>query len=527
MAFEKNPAQQLAFNDSTYNLTDRERRFLERSWAAAFLEHYFKQINEERFAVLYSGNPASRPNTPVNVAVGLLIIKEMRGLTDEECLEALLFDVSVQYALNTTSFEEQPASDRTLSRFRERCERHYIETGVDLMKEEVKALAAHQAELQDIPPALKRMDSLMVDSSCKKMSRLELLHTVVKNMVGEFFKAGAEEQLDGRLKQYCKEGDKNDVCYRLEKGQVDGKLEEILQDAVRARDAYEQIFADHLNENREYQLLVRMLSEQADEGGGKAALKPGSEISAGSLQNPSDGDATFRSKAGKTHKGYVGNIVEACGDNGNVITDFDLQPNIYSDEQFAEDVIKGLGKDSGTDILATDGAYATAETIKQAEENGIELVSGKLAGPQTNPIIAEFEIDDKTGCIVECPAGHMPISSKYDGETGVATAHFDLSACGNCPYRDQCVIKEQKKTTVVRITDKQAIRAKQAKKMGGAEYKTIINKRNGVEGLPSLLRRVYNVDHMPVRGIVRVKLWFALKIAAINSRRLVNAMRIS
>jgi len=42
-----------------------------------------------------------------------------------------------------------------------------------------------------------------------------------------------------------------------------------------------------------------------------------------------------------------------------VITDFDLQPNTYSDEQFAKDVIESLGKDSGTEILATDGAYVS------------------------------------------------------------------------------------------------------------------------------------------------------------------------
>jgi len=217
MAFWKNTAQQITLNDSANNLTDRERQFLEKSWAIPFSEHYFKQINEGRFSVLYSDNPASRPNTPINVIVGMLIIKEMRGLTDEECVEALLFDISVQRALHTTSCEEQPISDRTLSRFREKCERYYQETGIDLIKEEIKALAAHQAQLQNISPALKRMDSLMIDSSCKKMSRLELLYTIVRNAVEEFIKAKAAGHLDDRLKQYAKEGDKNSVCYRLDK----------------------------------------------------------------------------------------------------------------------------------------------------------------------------------------------------------------------------------------------------------------------------------------------------------------------
>jgi len=526
MAFVQNSAQQLNMNDSLSNLTERELRFLENSWAVPFSEHYFNQINEERFSVLYSDDPASRPNTPINVIMGMLFIKEMRGLTDEKCMEALLFDVSVQYALHTTSFDEQPISDRTLSRFREKCARYYLETGIDLIKEEVQALAAYQANLLHISPAIKRMDSLMVDSSCKKMSRLELLYTVTGNMVDEIIKMDAGNLLDARLLTYAKDGDKNDVCYRLDKEQVSSKLDEIVKDAIKVREICELVFVEpeQLEGCKEYQLLVRMLSDQTEEKDGETVLKPNKDIATTSLQNPSDEDATFRTKAGKSHKGYVGNIVETCDENGNVITDFDLQPNIYSDEQFAKDVIEKLGKDSGTEILTTDGAYATAETIEQAKENGIDHVSGKMAGPQTNPIIGEFKQDEVTKEIVKCPAGHTPISSQYNEETGTATAHFQHADCDSCPFRDQCVGTKQKKSVVVRITNKQVIRAQQAKKMDEEQYKMIINKRNGVEGLPSLLRRKYGVDHMPVRGIVRTRLWYALKIAAINSTRLITAM---
>ena len=52
--------------------------------------------------------------------IGALILKELFRLTDEELMERMLFDILFQHALGTTSFEEQPISDRTLSRFRER-----------------------------------------------------------------------------------------------------------------------------------------------------------------------------------------------------------------------------------------------------------------------------------------------------------------------------------------------------------------------------------------------------------------------
>jgi hypothetical protein len=398
-----------------------------------------------------------------------------------------------------------------------------------LIAEEVKALAAYQAKVQGISPRIKRMDSLMVDSSCKKMGRLELLYTVVRNIVEEIINAGFGELLEEKLSRYAKEGDKNDVCYRLGKEQIDGKLEEIVQDAVSIRQICEQVFVEpgQLDGNKEYQLLIRMLSDQTEEKEGKTVLRPAKEVPTDSLQNPSDEDATFRTKAGKNHKGYVGNIVETCDENGNVITDFDLKPNIYSDEQFAKDVIEDLGNDSGVEIMLTDGAYVTADTIEKAEENSIELVSGKLAGPQTNPIIDEFQYDNAGEKILSCPQGHKPTSCQYDKTKGIATAHFSLTDCEQCPYRDKCVGKRQKKSYIVRITRKQMIRAKQAKKMDGAQYKVLINKRNGVEGLPSLLRRKYHVDHMPIRGLVRGKMWFAFKIAAINSKRLIDAMAVA
>lgn len=96
-----------------------------------FADKVFPAIDENIFSVLYS-KKASRPNTPVNVIVGALILKEALNVTDDEIVEAMAFDIRYQYALHTTSFEEQPISDRTLSRFRARVLSYEIEHDVDL-----------------------------------------------------------------------------------------------------------------------------------------------------------------------------------------------------------------------------------------------------------------------------------------------------------------------------------------------------------------------------------------------------------
>lgn len=107
MSFKTNECQQLPFEDSFMNLTDRERKALEKSWAKISADEIFPAIDDERFSVLYS-DKASRPNTPVNVIIGALIIKEIFDYSGDEIVENLMLDFHLQYTLHTTSFAEQP-----------------------------------------------------------------------------------------------------------------------------------------------------------------------------------------------------------------------------------------------------------------------------------------------------------------------------------------------------------------------------------------------------------------------------------
>lgn len=43
------------------------------------------------------------------------------------------------------------------------------------------------------------------------------------------------------------------------------------------------------------------------------------------------------------------------------------------------------------------------------------------------------------------------------------------------------------------------------------EYRKLARLINAVEAIPSVLRRKYRIDHMPVRRYVRSKCWYFLK----------------
>src|SRR6056297_4340318 len=138
--FSKNEFQQLSFNDSVLNMPDYLKKILKNSWAHPFQEVIFPAINEDRFEVLYSKKP-SRPNSPVNVIIGALILKEIFQLSDAELLGSIYFDDRFQYALRLTSEEKPPISINTFSNFRRRVYEFEQETGRDLIKEEVKIIS--------------------------------------------------------------------------------------------------------------------------------------------------------------------------------------------------------------------------------------------------------------------------------------------------------------------------------------------------------------------------------------------------
>lgn len=522
MSFRENNAefQQLSMMDSYARLTPREQRFLNKSWAKFFGDHIFPEIDEDPYAVLYS-NKDSRPNCPVNILIGALIIKEITGMSDDEILQFLMFDVRPQYALHTTSYREQPLSDRSLGRFRARCSAYEAETGIDLLGTTMTELSHRMAELMKIDSSLKRMDSMMVASNIKWMGRLELLYTVVYNMVKEANANG--EVLPEELKHYTEDGDKNFVIYHSRSEETGNRINKVLEEAKLVKDLCGLRYSESIN----YQLLLRTLSEQAVEENGNYRLRTKEDggFSSHILQNPADPDATFRTKAGEDHRGYVANVVEVSGENGSIIERYQYEQNTYSDSDFLKDEVKALGVQPKPVAMVTDGSFGSAENIALAAANNIDLITTNLTGTETPDIAADFVFSEDGTQVIACPAGHAPKSCSYNNKTGVCHMSFHRNTCENCPYRDQCKPKEFKKTFRKNLSVKAKLRAIQQRNRKTDNFKEMSHYRNGVESIPSLMRRRYKVDTMPVRGHIRTKMLFGFKVVALNFNRFCTYMQ--
>lgn len=480
-----------------------------------FAEEIFPAINESIFSVLYS-DKASRPNTPVNIIIGSLIIKEVLNMTDDEMVEALMFDIRFQYALHTTSFKEQPLSDRTLGRFRERCNAYETEHGRDLVKEAVLLISDKIAKVMNLNPVLKRMDSMMIASNIRKLSRLELLYTCVSNMVKCLHKSGEDELIEG-MEHYYDDNDRNKVIYHNRSEETSDKIQTVINDAVKLLPLIE----DEYLQTSEYQLLMRVFREQIeDDDKGTRKLREGKELDSQILQNPSDPDATYRKKSGKETRGYSANLVETFDGGNSVITDYQYDTSIRSDSSYCKELINEMGIQEEQVTIIADGAYGGEDNRNLAADNNINLITTDFQGKKPNEIFAEFVFSGDGKELLKCANGQEPISNKYNEQTGQCRSKMDLNKCLNCPYIEECNPKLQKKSAIVVMSNKTVERAKQLKIMNTEEFREFAKNRNGVESLPSTLRRKYDVDKMPVRGRIRTKFYFGFKVAALNFRKL-------
>lgn len=520
MSFRANDPStvQTSLLDVTTLMSEREKRFLEKSWAKVFAEEIFPKIDEQPFASMYS-TVDSRPNSPVNVIVGALMLKELNGMSDDDILAAMMFDVRFKVALHTTGMVEQPMSDRTLGRFRARCEAYCKETGKDPLHDCINSLSGELAKVMNIDRSLRRMDSMMIDSNIKRMSRLELLYHCTSWMVQLLKKQGVE--IPEQLQHYLKKEDENLVIYHNKSEDTSSKIVKVLTDASVLMTL---CAGGNYDECNEYQLLLRVLNEQTiRHEDGSYELKPAGDptMHAGILQNPSDPEATYREKAGKDHRGYVANFVEEKGEGGSLVMEYQFEQNTYSDSQFMQDYIEGIGPQEEPITIAADGAYSGSNVDEKAASNNVEVFNTNLTGREAKDIAAEFKFNEDGTQVIECPNGQTPKSCSCS-KAGVCTVSFHKESCVNCPFRDQCNPKEYARTTRVTISARTQQRAQKQRQRKTDKFKKMSAFRNGVETVPSFLRRCFGADRMPVRGKSRMSIFLGCKVGALNVMKFCN-----
>ncbi len=94
--------------DGYYQGVARRQLTSPTSWWNVFYRHIVSQIDEARFAVLFQDE--GRPNAPIRVLVGMMILKEFHGWSDGQLFEACNFSLIVRRALGCEFDESIPVA---------------------------------------------------------------------------------------------------------------------------------------------------------------------------------------------------------------------------------------------------------------------------------------------------------------------------------------------------------------------------------------------------------------------------------
>ena len=533
---EGQPIQQ-NIDDRMLYINKQTQKAIDKSRAKLVGDVVYPNVDERKFAGLYS-EAGSRPNIEIRRYVSALVLKRMYRLSDEVLIENLRCGgLNYQYALHTTQEEEQPISESSLRRFRRKVEAYNEEHSCDLIKEEFqrisRKMAVKMGVLHEDPskgedeskPILVRMDSMEIEAHAKAMTRIEILYTANVIVIRYLLKKKFNEIIPEALNHYLEKEDHNRVLYYREEenkkaGIQDTRAAELVKEMLILQEAMKANFSEiFLNKIPEYRIFERVLNEQTTiNKEGVRVPKDKKEISADSVQNPFDATVTYRYKRGQ-HHGFALNATEAVDDNGNgIVIHATLEPNTASDSKMAEEYVDQLVDNGPEQIITVDGAFNSDELQEKAKRKNVKIQTTALTGKPTDDVFGDFELNEEETEVIRCPKGYSPLSCQYNSHNGIITAKMPNNCCETCPLRENCKanVNDKKHSSSVKVTGKKVTRAKLARFFSTEEGKKNANRRNGVEGIMSVMRRKYDVDHIPVFGINRVKTWIWTTLISYN-----------
>ena len=520
--FKKNRRHfQLPLTSNVDELPPKLRKRLDTSWSGAFYREFFSRLDETPFAVLYADCP-SRPNIPVNVLVGLEYLKAGNGWTDEEMFDEFGYNTQVRYALGFRQLGEGDFEPRTLYYFRERLSRYMQETGINLLDKAFEQVTDDQIKAFHLKTGKQRMDSTMIASNIRSMSRLQLLVEVLQRV---YRMLKEEDQV-----QYAEEfapfiqGHAGQYVYHIKGQDTSGHLQRIgelmARLLVELRSGYGQ--------EPVYQVFERVFSEHFRMEEKVMKVKIDKELSASSLQSPDDLEATYRQKNKKSYKGYVANLTETCDPDNELqlITKVQVASNHTEDAKMLVEALPGLKERTDLDTLYTDGGYGSSNADQVLQANKVEQIQTAIRGrtPSTEKCdLSDFKIKQAESgkpTQITCPQGQST-TVNTSSQKKAYVAHFGEEACLTCPLLPKCPVQRGKRDLRFHLRfDQKQINISQRRQRSLIRQEEGRNLRAAVEATVRQVKHPFPAGKLPVRGQFRVSCMVIGSAMVSNVRRI-------
>ena len=514
---------QMPIFSSIDSLPEKILKRLETSWAVTFYNQVFVRIDESRFAVLYADEP-SRPNQAVNVLVGLEILKSGFGWSDEEMYDHFCYDLQVRRALGIRDLGEGHFRLRTMYNFRLRLTNHMQETGENLFEQVFEQITDQQLAAFELKTNKLRMDSTMIASNIREMTRLQLLVEVLQRthrMLAE--REEDQQQYAEAFAPYLK-GSSGQYIYHLKAGDVAGHLQRVGELMAQLID---ELAADYGDEPT-YRVLQRVFQEHFHVDAAALRPKAGEELKASSLQSPDDWEATYRQKRSEKHKGYVANVTETCNPENELqlIVQVQTEPNNTDDAAMLNETLPALKERTDVDEMHTDGGYNSPDVDQTMRKLGIAQIQTAIRGrkPSAEKLSLDdfaWELDDDgRPQAVTCPHGQKAEVTPGRKKDRYRAA-LEAVSCEGCPFLDSCPTEPLKRTPehVLRFSQQEvdlALRRQRSAEARASEQ----NLRSAVEATVRSVKHPFGNGKVPVRGQPRVSMVVLASAAMSNLRRI-------
>lgn len=486
---------------------------LEKSIWQHIRKEIFEKVDEDSFSPLYS-KKMGRPNTPINILVTLLSIKEMHDLTFRELESHMDYHIGVQYACGVEA-GEQMTTLRTISNFIKSIRDYHENTGIDLFEKEFKRLVRDQINRLGISTKIARTDSTYFSTNVCSYNRLQFLIEIVKR-VYRILEKEDKKVMVSMFRDYVK-NDADNYVYNLRRSDLDEEFRKI----GHCYYTLLKLFGDKYNVEKEWQLYLRVYEEQfrvTKED--KVELKPSKEMTSSSVRGVDDPEATLRHKSGENHLGFVGNVVETADPDNeiNLISDASLSQNNTSDEKLLVDGFDELKEQTLPDLdeLHFDAGYGGRQLDEKLRKYSVKGIQTAIKGVRTDHRMDVRSHDNVYSA--SCSLGEVVVLERT--KKGFR-AEFPKSKCSECKHFSKCPVKylvradayvyDLKKEDLlkrIRLTNIKTIPKKR---------KTI---RSGVEATVRQFKCHTKAGKTRLRGCYRHKLWFQFTALAINVKRI-------
>jgi hypothetical protein len=518
--FQKNEAHlQQPLYSTLDELPTKLKKRLEKSWAEAFYHGFFRQINEALFEVLYA-EADSRPNVPVNVLVGLEVLKAGNGWTDEEMYEAFCYNLQVRYALGYRSLGEGQFELRTMYNFRQRLAKHMQESGENLIGKVFEDVTDKQLRTLELKTGKMRMDSTQVASNIQNGSRLQLLVEVLQR-VHRLLSEEAQAEYEALFASYVK-GKANHYVYRLQGNYQDHiqKIGEVMAQLV-------VDLAEGYEEEPAYQVLKRVFEEHFVWTEEEQRPKQGQELSADSLQSPDDMEASYRKKREEKYVGYVVNVTETCEPENDLqlIVHMQTESNVKDDAAMLAEALPELIERYDVKEINTDGGYNSEDVDELMRDQKVVQNQTAIRGGAPSPDrvgLADFIIDTNKQAHLEqltCPGGQTT-TVEPGQKPGRFILRFDAEQCAECPLRDLCTVPPKKPSgkAVLYLGQRQVDVALKRQRLL-TQQQSGQNIRSAVEATVRSVKHPFR-GKLPVRGKFRMASMLLASALMVNVRRI-------